>query len=405
MIKALHIGLNDLAVAASEKGFWFNLVVMPLIFILIIGYVTGGQMSSSSAIRLDVIDHDQSALSIEVYEMLRAFHPNLRLCPQDEDCGLDEGQSLDEATALQRVKDGQAHGLLVIPAGFGDAVLAGESVDLAYHSNVESLEPDYLVTALQSVIGRISGASVAGQVGVLAYPAGGDAFRDRVYQRAVTTWGEQGDVVRYSETLSSDDGNNVGTGFRQSVPGIGTMYVMFTVLGGAVLLIQDRKHGILQRLATQPITRGQIIGGKMFSKFIMGMIQYGVAFAVGLFFGVDVFGNLIPLLLVMMAFTICISAIAFLMAAFVEDDMQASGIMLFASLTMSSLGGAWWPLEIVPPFMQVVGYLTPVGWAMKGFHEVLFYNNGIGGVLLPVAVLLGASVVIFAIAVRRFKYE
>lgn len=406
MIKAIQIGLNDVAVAASEKGFLINLVVLPVIFIAIVGFISGDQSASMSPIRLDVIDADQSALSAELQTLLRDFNERVRLCPVDDDCGVEAGQMFDESIALERVKDGQAHGMLVIPAGFGDAVLTGESVDLLYRSNVQSLQPDYMVTALQSVLGRLSGAGVAGQIAMLAYPAGGDEFRDQVYQQAVDLWREQGEVVDYHQTMPSATGSQTaGMGFRQSVPGMGTMYVMFTVLTGAVLLIQDRKHGILQRLAVQPVTRAQLIGGKMLSKFIMGMVQYGVAFIAGIFFGVDVLGNIIPLLVVMIAFTACMSAIAFLLATWVESDQQASGIMLFAGLTLASLGGAWWPLEIVPPFMQTIGMLTPVGWAMKGFQEILFYNGGVVDVLLPVSVLLGAAVVIFGLTVTRFKYE
>jgi ABC-2 type transport system permease protein len=407
MLKAIQIGFNDLAVSANEKGFWFNLVVLPLVFILIVGYISGGQSTSNSPIRLDVIDYDQSEQSAQLGVLLRDFNERLRLCPTDADCGLDdEGATLDEESSLARVKNGEAHGLLVIPAGYGESVLTGESVDLSYRSNVDSLEPDYLVTVIQSVIGQISGASVAGQVSMLVYPEGGEAFRQAVYDRASETWRAQGDVVQYHQTLQTDDSaQNMGMGFRQSVPGIGSMYVMFTVLTGAVMLIQNRKYGILQRLAVQPVSKAQIIGGKMLAKFMMGMIQYGVAFFVGIFFGVTTLGNIIPLLVVMIAFTACMSAIAFLLATWVDNDQQASGIMLFASLTMAPLGGAWWPLEIVPSFMQVIGMLTPVGWAMKGFQEILFYGGGVMDVLLPVGVLLGASVVIFGLAVSRFKYQ
>ena len=406
MLKAIHIGLNDLAVSSKEKGFWLNLIVLPMIFILLIGYVSQAPAESSAAIRLDVIDYDNSTQSAELPALLGDFNERLRLCPADDACGLEADATLDEATALERVKAGQSHAMLVIPAGYGRAVEAGETVDLIYRSNVSALEPDYLVTGIQSVIGQISGANIAGNVAVLVYPEGGEAFRQAVVGRASDTWRGQGAIVQYHETLSSaDTSQGVGMGFRQSVPGIGTMYVMFTVLTGAVMLVQDRKHGILQRLAVQPVTRGQIIGGKMLSKFLMGMVQFGVVFVIGAFFGVTTLTNILPLTLVMMAFTVCMSAIAFLLATVVNTDQQASGIMLFASLTLAPLGGAWWPLEVVPPVMQTIGMLTPVGWAMRGFQEILYYQGGVLDVLTPVAVLLGAGVVIFGLAVMRFKYE
>src|SRR5690606_41999788 len=44
-------------------------------------------------------------------------------------------------------------------------------------------------------------------------------------------------------------------------------------------------------------------------------------------------------------------------------------------LTFASLGGAWWPLEIVPRYMQQIGHLSPIAWAMDAFRDLLFYQG------------------------------
>jgi ABC-2 type transport system permease protein len=74
-------------------------------------------------------------------------------------------------------------------------------------------------------------------------------------------------------------------------------------------------------------------------------------------------------------------------------------------LTLAPLGGAWWPLDIVPEVMRVVGHLSPIAWAMDGFRVLLYEQGTLADVLLPVAVLLALAVVFFAIAIRRFKFE
>src|SRR5690606_2572942 len=99
------------------------------------------------------------------------------------------------------------------------------------------------------------------------------------------------------------------------------------------------------------------------------------------------------------------TALAFLLATVVKTDMQASGMVTFFSLTTAPLGGAWWPLEIVPAFMQTLAFITPIGWVMDGFAELVFYNGTLADVLLNIAVLCAATVVLFVLAVMRFKYE
>ncbi|MFN2273404.1 MAG: ABC transporter permease, partial [Anaerolineales bacterium] len=84
---------------------------------------------------------------------------------------------------------------------------------------------------------------------------------------------------------------------------------------------------------------------------------------------------------------------------------QASGFALLLSLILAPLGGAWWPLHIVPRFMQVIGHISPIAWSMDAFTNLIFEGGGVGSILLPVGVLLAIAVVAFALAVRFFRYE
>ena len=182
------------------------------------------------------------------------------------------------------------------------------------------------------------------------------------------------------------------------------MYVMFTVFGGIVLIQRERQRGTLQRLAVFPLTRGQILGGKILTYLTLGMLQYLLVFAVGLVVGLD-FGPTPWLVLpVMVAFVLCCTALTFAIAPSLQSERQASVVTQLTSLTFASLGGAWWPLEIVPEFMQLIGHLSPVAWAMDAFRDLLFYGGGLLDIAPEVAVLLGAAALLFAVGIWRFRY-
>ncbi len=74
-------------------------------------------------------------------------------------------------------------------------------------------------------------------------------------------------------------------------------------------------------------------------------------------------------------------------------------------LTMSALGGSWWPLNIQPPFMQDLAHFTITAWAMDGFYNLLYFDTGVSEIMKEVGVLLLMSVVFFGIATSRFKFE
>lgn len=420
MAKLWYTALNDLRLTFKQKDIWLNLVIIPIVLIFVIGLVNGGFGGNGTVVlRVDVFDHDQSRLSAQFLEELRAVNELIVLCPMENDeenvCRLEEAaQPLDEEASADRVGDNEVNAMLVIPEGFGDAILSGQPVSVLYRAGDQPGQPGPVLQAAQAAAQRVGASVVAARVGVDVVGDSGlpiqldgaerETFRQAVYDRANDIWADLPELVTYNQSIPQQtSGNN---GFTQSIPGMGSMYVMFTVLAGAFILLRERKQWTLQRLITMPVARWQVIGGKMLARFIMGMIQYGVAFVFGaLVLGVSFGSNFAALLLVMVAFVVCMTALAFLLATFVQSEMQASSVVTLMALTLAPLGGAWWPLEIVPEWMRVVGHISPVAWVMDGFSAIIYRNGGVADVIVPVLVLLGAALVLFFFAVRRFRYE
>jgi len=213
-------------------------------------------------------------------------------------------------------------------------------------------------------------------------------------------------VVQYRlAQQTSDESQPAASGYSQSVPGMATMYVMITVLGGISLMLQERKQWTLQRLVMMPITRAQRLAGKILARCTTGIIQFAILFAVGMVVGLD-FGNNIPaLLVIMVVYTLCVTALAFAIAPIIRTEGQAGSIITMMSLVLAALGGAWWPLEIVPDFMQTIGHLSPVAWAMDSFNSLLFYGGGLVEILPNMALLAAVTVVLFVIGIRSFRIE
>ena len=91
-------------------------------------------------------------------------------------------------------------------------------------------------------------------------------------------------------------------GFAQAVPGTMVMFTMLILLtSGAILLVVERQHGLLRRLASTPITPGAIVAGKWTSRMALGLVQIAFAMFVGrLLFRVD-WGPALPMVLLVLA--------------------------------------------------------------------------------------------------------
>jgi ABC-type multidrug transport system permease subunit len=194
-------------------------------------------------------------------------------------------------------------------------------------------------------------------------------------------------------------------GLGQSVPGMGAMFVMLTVFGGMSALVVERKQGTLQRLATMPVRRAEIVAGKVLARLGLGLLQYLVVLLVGLIAGLHLGGDLLGLLVIALAFTLAVTTLSFAVGSRLENETQSMGLSLLLTLVLAPLGGAWWPLEIVPEFMRTLGHVSPVAWAMDGYRQLIFENGTLGGVLLPVVVLFLYAGVGYLLGVRRIRLD
>src|SRR5690606_19249504 len=253
MRNVFTITRTDLRVYLMDRGNLLGLLVLPVIMTLFLGGVFGG--GGTSQIRMDVIHQDSSDQSQQLIEHLRAVNPSLVICPADQNeaniCNLDDGESLDLESAMERVRAGVTEAALVIPAGYGTDIAAFKPVQLAYYSASSISPSDPALQSIQAVLQRVNGAVVAARVGVGLAEAlnvvtsedAGRALGERVYQQAQSAWADQPVMVRYTQTEMNRP-QNPSSGFNQSVPGMATFFVVFSVLGAGMYgLVRDRNQG------------------------------------------------------------------------------------------------------------------------------------------------------------------
>jgi ABC-2 type transport system permease protein len=298
--------------------------------------------------------------------------------------------------------------LIVIPIVITVAV--GFANGGAQQQPAAATEPDPVSQAAADYAGRVASALVERLPEGVALSAEQQAAVVQNARDAALTQFAAGPITlqvesRVNAAQSEPTARSGGGGFTQSVPGMATMYVMFVIFPAMALFIRDRRQWITQRLLTLPLSRMQILGGRLTARFVLGMLQYLILFAFGLIvLQVSFGGEPVALLALMVAFTVCITGFMTLIATIPQNEGQARGISLFLSLTLAPLGGAWWPLDIVPPFMQTIGNLTPVGWVMNGFSSVIYLNGTLITILPNVALLVAFGLICFALGTRRLQF-
>lgn len=188
------------------------------------------------------------------------------------------------------------------------------------------------------------------------------------------------------------------------VGGFAMQFLLFALSASAAALFYERDRGIFHRILAGPVFRSQILWSKFLYGSALGLLQLTVLFFGGrLLFGIDVEHHL-PLLLVTCVFAAAACTSFGMLLASVAPSMEAAnGLSTFVILLMCSVGGAWFPVSLMPEFIQQLSRLTIVYWAMEGFDQVLWLNGTIRDLAPTLGVLAGITAVIMSIAVWRFN--
>jgi ABC-type multidrug transport system permease subunit len=197
----------------------------------------------------------------------------------------------------------------------------------------------------------------------------------------------------------------VPSGFNFSLPGNLVMYLMMNLLifGGATVAA-ERRNGVIKRLMVHPVTRLELVMGKIYGLMLLGVVQIVFFLAVGKFlFHVNLGANLPAVTLTLLVFAWVAGSLGVLVGSLVAEHDRVAGICVLASLLMAALGGCWWPLEIGPPVMKTIALCLPTGWALQALHQLISFGSGFGAVLKPIGVLLAFGAAANLLAARFFR--
>ena len=210
-------------------------------------------------------------------------------------------------------------------------------------------------------------------------------------------------VIRLEEEqLAGAQVKNAGA--TRVVGGWAMMFLLFSLSGMATSLFEERKAGLFVRLLSSPVSRSHLLASKYLFGIGLGVVQLVALFGAGrVLFGIDVAANFGNLVVICLAAAMACTAFGMLLAAVTRTAATAQGLATLLVLTMSAVGGAWFPVSFMPEFIQHLSKATVVYWAMEGFSLVLWNQCTLVELLPTVGVLLGMAAALAAVSLWRFQ--
>ena len=189
-----------------------------------------------------------------------------------------------------------------------------------------------------------------------------------------------------------------------TIPGYLVMFVFFAAAMGAQEIARERENNTLERLASQGVKRQAIIAGKVLASIYRGLMQLAVLWIVGILgFGLDLGVSPATVVVVSLLMVAASSAFAVMLASLVTTRRGVDSAAVLVSLILAPIGGSWWPLFIMPEWMQALARLTPHGWANQAFNKLMLFGATAGDVVAEMVALLAFAMVFLVISLWRFR--
>jgi ABC-type Na+ efflux pump permease subunit len=188
--------------------------------------------------------------------------------------------------------------------------------------------------------------------------------------------------------------------YQTLVPAGTVAFAFFLVLTVGWLFTAERRQGTLVRLRAAPVTRTQLLLGKLvpclFLSWVQGLLLLLAGKIVfGMSWGVD------PLWLLPVVATTSLAAmgLALLVASLARTETQVATYGTLLVLVLALLGGCLVPPALMPEEMRDFSLLTPHAWALKAYNELLLSATpSLGTVALACAALTGFGVLFLGMA-------
>jgi ABC-type multidrug transport system, permease component len=394
MNRILDITFKDLMQLARDVKTFMFLLLMPILFTFLFGYAFGGFSGGNSDSRLPVgyLSQDDHWVSDSLHELL----------DQSEVIRLDENVFHSESDLEKLVADGDFAAAIIVPQGYGRAVLKGKTARLIVITDTNTsawttLEAE-LITLASRLDDAVRTATIIQQTGVEGIPF------DYAFKKSLLAWDEPPIAVQETTSLALQKTSKESMALAHTAPGMMLQFAIAGLLTAAQVIVAERKSRTLQRLLTTATRRVHIVLGHYLAIFLLIFTQF-VILIVFAQFALRVNYLRVPAATLLVAFcaALCISALGLLIGILAQTEEQAIIFSLIPMFVFAGLGGAWVPLEVTGPTFQAIGHLSPVAWGMDGFENILARGLGFQSVLLPTMALIGYAIVFFVLAVLRFR--
>lgn len=179
------------------------------------------------------------------------------------------------------------------------------------------------------------------------------------------------------------------------------MIAMYSCMSASSLIIGERRRNTAMRLSAAPISKGEVLAGKVIGNTIINFLCVMIVVLVSRFMFKADWGSHFGLTLLVLLSVVMLSVSLGLGMGYLSGDKGRMILLLFIQLA-SLMGGIYFPIEKVSGFMKYVVNMSPLKWANEAL-TTLIYTNDMSAAWPTIGLNAAISIVFLSIAVGMMR--
>jgi ABC-2 type transport system permease protein len=367
ILRTLTVARKELFHIVRDRRTLAVMFLIPIVQLFLLGYAATTDIEH---LLTAVVDADRTSQSRELVEAYKAsnYFDIVSYVDSEEDL----------ASLVDR---GVIRAGMIIPAGYGAAVVAGETGSVAFV--VDGSDPTIANAVLSSAqsVGQAQNTRIVEQrLGISPEDMMAVEVRSRVW---------------YNPEMKSAN---------FMIPGlIGMILFMLTTMLTALAIVREREHGTIEQLMVTPIRPIELVVGKLLPYIAVAFFDVLEVLAIGVFwFGVPIHGSLALLLALSAVFLMTSLGVGIFISTVTNTQQEAMLSVWLILLPSIFLAGFLFPAEAMPAALQWISYLVPLRYMIVIMRGIIVKGVGLEVLAGQVGALLVFGIVIMAFAATRF---
>lgn len=331
---------NNLKISILKKpiGFIISLIAPLIILFIMLKLIN----FNSGYIKIGIINNDKSITSDLILSSVKNYD------------GFDV-KEIKKEDIKDLFAENTINAVIEIDSGFEEDLIKGNKKSI----KVTSIENDDIVKIIKELINEK-------MININSILIASEGNKD-IYYKSLNNYSDNSYIKIQKESLIDLQEDYT---FSQIFIGFIIMFMLIRGMTNSYRVFDEKEENVYTRIFMAPIKTYEYYMADVISGYLSILIQVVVGVVGIRFLNIEIGIGSFELFIILALLGLVSISLGVCCRAFSKNRTEASNIFNFANMIMIMVGGAFVPIDIMPPIIEKISYFTPVRWAMESIISI-----------------------------------